>query len=121
MNQINTESEIAARRRTFDGVQIFVHADGSLSNRTNFIGRSKLPISMIWIVADEICTYTHDELAGLIRSVKSGAWEQAREKTRSRLAWIASGNAEAQVETNRRDRMAAAREFIEYNRNPWKR
>lgn len=81
-----TESEIIARRETFDGVTVFIHADGALSTRMHFVGRAKLPASDVWAVAAEVCTYTYAELPGLIRSVKSGAWQKTRAEARQRAA-----------------------------------
>jgi hypothetical protein len=74
------DAEIIARRRSFDGVDIFLHADGALSTRTHFIGRSKLPADLMWRVADDLALYTYAEVHSLIKSVRSGTWqkEQAR-------------------------------------------
>ena len=109
MNTTTTEAEIIARRFTFDGVQINLHADGALSTRMHFVGRVKLPVATMWREIDDVCVYTYAELPGFIRAAKSGE----RQAARDRADWINSGRCAAQVAANRRDRMEAARARIE--------
>jgi hypothetical protein len=69
---------VVSTRTTFCGITVSLHADGSVSNRSHFIGRAKLPISVMWRVWDDICTYTHDEIPALVRAVRDGSWEPVR-------------------------------------------
>lgn len=68
-----TTTEIVATRTTFDGVQVFLHADGSVSDRLRFIGRTKLPAATMWRAAADFSLYTHDELPAFIKKVARGA------------------------------------------------
>jgi hypothetical protein len=102
-NTANTDPEIIARRATFDGVAINLHADGSLSTRTHFIGRIKLPVTTMWREIDDVSIFTYAELSDFIRAAKAGE----RQKARDRADWINSGRCAAQVAANSRDRMNA--------------
>lgn len=70
---MNTQDEIVATRTTYDGVQVFLHADGSVSDRLRFIGRTKLPETTMWRAAEDFCLYTHAELPAFIKNVAKGA------------------------------------------------
>jgi len=69
--------EIISTRATFDGVTVFLHADGSVSDRRSFF-RGKLPVATMWRVWGDICTYTHAEIQEMIRSVKRGTFVPVR-------------------------------------------
>jgi len=64
---------IVATRTTFDGVQVFLHADGSVSDRLRFIGRVNLPLATMWRAAADFSLYTHAELATFIKKAATGA------------------------------------------------
>jgi hypothetical protein len=116
MTNTMKDAEIVARRFTFDGVQINLHADGALSTRMHFVGRVKLPVATMWREIDDVCVYTYAELPAFIKAAKSGE----RAADRDRADWINSGRCAAQVAANGRDRMRAARERIENRRaNGW--
>lgn len=68
----SADPEIVARGKTFDGYDVNMHADGALSTRSHFIGRSKLPRAAMWPTWKWIETYTLDELSGLIKAVRAG-------------------------------------------------
>lgn len=69
---------VVATRTTFDGVQVFIHADGSVSDRLRFIGRTKLPEVSMWRAVGDICLYTHAELPAFIKKVAKGAQKMFR-------------------------------------------
>jgi hypothetical protein len=71
-----TTAEVVARRTTFDGVTIFLHADGSVSDRLNFF-RGKLPAASMWRAIDDASIYTHAEVPAMIRDAKAGKWSEA--------------------------------------------
>lgn len=70
----NTNPEIVAIRQTFDGVTVRLHADGSVSDRLNFLPGGRLPVDSMWRLFADVCLYMHSELPTLIRKVKSGKW-----------------------------------------------
>src|SRR3954465_3186377 len=70
-------ADIVSTRKTFDGVTVYLHADGPVSDRLSYF-RGKLPVATMWRVWGDICTYTHAEIPGMIRSVKSGAFVPVR-------------------------------------------
>jgi hypothetical protein len=74
----NYSSPVVSTRTTFCGVTVHLHADGSVSNRRNYIGRIKLPVAIMWRAWEDVCTYTHDELADWIRAVRDGSWTPVR-------------------------------------------
>jgi hypothetical protein len=67
------EAPIVATRTTFDGVTIFFHEDGEVSNRRHFY-RGRLPKALIFTVADNLCTYMEIELPALLRDAKVGRY-----------------------------------------------
>lgn len=71
-------NDIISTRKTFDGVTVFLHADGSVSDRRAFVGRIKLPRATMWRAWEDVCTYTHAELADFIRAVRDGLWTPVR-------------------------------------------
>lgn len=73
MKAITLTEPIVATRTTFDGVQVFLHADGSVSDRLRFIGRTKLPEATMWRATADFCLYTHVELPAFIKNVAKGA------------------------------------------------
>lgn len=77
---------IIATRTTFDGVTVYLHSDGSVSDRLNFF-RAKLPIASMWRAFDDVSIYTHAEIPSFIREAKGGKWSPA---------WIAGQVASAQ-------------------------
>lgn len=62
-----TEPEIVARRTTLDGVRIFVHADGSVSDRMSFL-RARLKPAAMWRWVQDICILNYSELEADIRA-----------------------------------------------------
>jgi hypothetical protein len=66
-------NQIVATRTTFDGIQVFLHTDGSVSDRLRFIGRTKLPVATMWRAAADFSLYTHAELPAFIKKVAKGA------------------------------------------------
>lgn len=70
----NTTPEVVASRKTFDGVQVFLHADGSISCVMYFL-RGRLPVDQMWRVIDDFCLYDWAELPQLLRDVRAGAWK----------------------------------------------
>lgn len=73
------EPEVVASRTTFDGVRVYLHADGSLSCAMYFL-RGRLPVSLMWRVAKDLCVYTWAELPQLLRDVRSGKWADAKRR-----------------------------------------
>ena len=67
-------NEVVATRMTFDGVTVFLHSDGRLSDKFNFIKGGKLPVESMWRVIADLAVYTHAELPALIAEVRSGKW-----------------------------------------------
>lgn len=74
----NYSSPVVSTRATFCGVTVFLHADGSVSDRRAYIGRIKLPVASMWRAWEDVCTYTHDELPAFIRAVCDGTWTPVR-------------------------------------------
>lgn len=72
------DSAIVAKRKTFDGVVVFLHANGEMSDHLNFIKGGKLPAAVMWRFAADVCLYTHAELPNLIRAAKRGEWRPFR-------------------------------------------
>jgi hypothetical protein len=75
MSTNRPDPEIIARGKTFDGATIHLHADGSLSFRMHFIGRSKLPTETMWRAWQDISLYTADEVPAFIKAVKKGKYK----------------------------------------------
>jgi hypothetical protein len=73
MNTTTTQPEVIATRKTFDGVTIFLHADGQVSNRLSFY-RGRLPMVVAFRVMDDLCLYTAAEIPDLMRRAKSGRY-----------------------------------------------
>lgn len=69
------EPEVVSTRKTFDGVTVRLHADGSISDRRAYVSRAKLPKEVMWRVWGDIETYTHAELPQLLRDVKAGRFQ----------------------------------------------
>lgn len=70
----NNSSPIVSTKTTFCGVTVHLHADGSVSDRMRYLAGGKLPRDIMWRVWADLCIWTHEELPGLIRSVKDGTW-----------------------------------------------
>jgi hypothetical protein len=66
-----SDPQIVASRLTFDRVLVFVHADGSLSDRLNFLRGGRLPLATLWRKIDDICLYTHAELPEYTRTTRT--------------------------------------------------
>jgi hypothetical protein len=77
-NAAATESPIISTRRTFDGVTVYLHADGAVSDRMSYIGRVKLPVATMWRAWEDVCTYEHTELRAFIKAVRDGTWTPVR-------------------------------------------
>lgn len=65
-------SEVVATRKTFDGVVVYLHADGSVSTLMHFLRGGKLPLASMWRFAADICLMTFAELPEEIRCEKKG-------------------------------------------------
>ena len=77
-------TETIATRTTFDGCTLFFHADGKVSTRSMvYFGR--LPVAMIFTVADAVCTYTEAEIPTLIRDAAAGRFPQTMNRGTGRL------------------------------------
>jgi hypothetical protein len=77
------DPEVVSTRKTHDGVTVRLHQDGAISNRTHFIGRVKLPTSIMWRVWGDIESYTHEEIPALIKQAKKlGSWPPAAPRSR---------------------------------------
>ena len=72
MTNTNIDPKVIATRNTFDGVTVFLHEDGSLSTRSSFIGRVKLPVATMWRHFDDVCLYAIEEIPNFIRAAKAG-------------------------------------------------
>lgn len=70
-------AEIVSTRTTFDGVTVYLHADGSVSDR-RCVQRGKLPVTTMWRAWGDVCTYTHAELPEMIRAAKRPPTRAAR-------------------------------------------
>ena len=71
-------AEIVSTRKTHDGVTVFLHEDGSVSDRARFASRAKLPPAIMWRVWGDISVYDYHELPALIlRAKKLGYWPPA--------------------------------------------
>lgn len=66
----NNISEIVSTRTTFDGVTVYLHADGSVSDRRSFVCGGRLPVADMWRAWDSVSIYTHAEIPDFIRSEK---------------------------------------------------
>lgn len=100
-----------SRRYTFDGVDVRLSSDGSVSSRQTIL-RGKLPVDRMWQVWGDVGLYTWDELPEVIRSVKRGKFQPFR--VRKPI------DHEAIMASNEQERMRRLRVEIENNRNPWK-
>lgn len=78
---MTNNNDVVSTRTTFDGVTVFLHADGAVSDRRSFVGRIKLPLAGMWRAWEDVCTYTHAELADWIRAVRDGSWSPVRIRT----------------------------------------
>lgn len=85
-------AEIISTRKTFDGVTVHLHADGSVSDRLRYVAGGKLPADKMWRVWGDVELYEHAELPQLIRDVKKGHWKPF---------YIRKGMTEAQREAAR--------------------
>jgi len=63
------QPEIVSTRQSFDGVTVYLHADGSVSTRMWFF-RGKFPVAKMWRAWGDICTYTVQEIPGYLHAVK---------------------------------------------------
>lgn len=70
----NNSSPIVSTRTTFCGVTVFLHADGSVSDRMRYLTGGKMPTDTMWRAWEDVCIYTHAEIPAFIRSVKAGTW-----------------------------------------------
>lgn len=111
MKNNNSDPKVVASRSTFDGVTVFLHEDGSLSTRSNFIGRAKLPVATMWRLFDDVCTYTIEELPNFIRGARAG---QLPAKPRP-----SNEASEAIMAENSARRMEMAWMNIIYDRSTW--
>jgi hypothetical protein len=68
-----TEPAVISTRVTFDNVTVYLHEDGSVSDRLRFC-RSKLPTNIMWSVWAWVETYRSAELPQLIKSARAGKW-----------------------------------------------
>lgn len=84
-----TKTEVVAKRTTFDGVTIYIHSDGSVSDRLNFF-RGKLPLETMWRAIDDVAVYTHAEVPQMIREAKAGKWSDAWVAAQAQKARLAS-------------------------------
>jgi hypothetical protein len=66
------QHEVVATRQTFDGVTVYLHADGALSTRMAFVGGGNLPLAAMWRFVGDICLMTFAELVGEVRAEKRG-------------------------------------------------
>ena len=76
-NTAKAEPEVVAKRRTSDGAVVNFHADGQVSFVTYFL-RTRLPLSIMWKVAGDVCLYDAAELPALLRKAKAGDWRPFR-------------------------------------------
>lgn len=60
---------IISTRKTFDGVTVHLHIDGSISTRMWFF-RGKLPTATMWREWDDICLYNLPEIPSYIKGAK---------------------------------------------------
>lgn len=65
-------------RQTFDGVTVYLHADGSVSTRMWFF-RGKFDASTMWRAWGDISMYKAEEIPDYMREVKRGnlRWQKA--------------------------------------------
>jgi hypothetical protein len=89
------DSEVVARRTTFDGVTILIHADGRLSDRLRWVPGGKVPVDRLFRFADDIGTFNYAELPDAIRAAKRKGWYARRNPMApiddSRMLWIGLG------------------------------
>jgi hypothetical protein len=101
-------NEIIAERTTFDGVTVYIHADGKISTRNlDVVYGVKFSPENIFRAADEMCLYDFAEL----KSLASRKFT-VRPRVGKQMELMAIGS---------RDRMERLRTDLTYNRNPWKR
>jgi hypothetical protein len=65
----NNTAEIAATRRTFDGVTVHFHVDGTVSTISTYL-YGRLPVANMWTIIENACTYTFDEVCAALRARK---------------------------------------------------
>lgn len=63
---MNKMPEVVSARRTLDGISVFLHADGSVSDRANFL-RNRVRRDM-WRFWQDVCVLKHSELDLAIRT-----------------------------------------------------
>jgi hypothetical protein len=66
-----TEPTILATRTTADGVTVFLHEDGQVSNRVHYY-RTRLPMAVAFRVMDDLCLADSAEIPALLRAAKKG-------------------------------------------------
>lgn len=65
------DSEIIARRRTYDGRTVLLWSDGALtSGMGGYVRGGRLEVGVAWLVADEAALFTWEELPGLVKAAK---------------------------------------------------
>lgn len=79
MSPISQEPEIISTRKTYDGITVNLHKDGSVSDRRAYVSRSKLPTNVMWRFWGDISLYDWAEIPALIKQVnKLGTWPPPR-------------------------------------------
>jgi hypothetical protein len=63
---METKQIIVSSRLTLDGVRVFIHSDGAIADRCNFL-RNRVKRDL-WRFVGEICTLNYSELETAIKA-----------------------------------------------------